>query len=385
MTINMKILTQEGELVFYWLLKSGLDNSTSWLNFLDFYKKTGLTSFEVVGLLDEYQKAGAIQIFDFHISKLFYLISYNRLKGGKDKGFEVASKTTELFKYLSAEQIETLNKTECLYIPFDRAWLDEVFWGVDYGFSEGMRFKIKVVDLTSFAKQMSMFFNRYKEDLVDSSDIKETHYFSYEKQKWDVSIFLKQLVKAGHKKTALSISAWDIKPEDVTDQINFSHQYNLVPTLFTMESEGLLSIQNIVFPDKDGGLSNGVEVVVKIEPEWNSWFQQEKNNKANTIELNYQEFRFAEGVLFRDGVSAVLIFREKTLERDIMETAFTKEIDERIDLDLFDTEITSDKKRKAFFDTARRINEKISKKFGLKQRDFFVVNHSENALYRAIK
>ncbi len=152
-----------------------------------------------------------------------------------------------------------------------------------------------------------------------------------------------------------------------------------------MESEGLLSIQNIVFPDKDGGLSNGVEVVVKIEPEWNSWFQQEKNNKANTIELNYQEFRFAEGVLFRDGVSAVLIFREKTLERDIMETAFTKEIDERIDLDLFDTEITSDKKRKAFFDTARRINEKISKKFGLKQRDFFVVNHSENALYRAIK
>lgn len=91
------------------------------------------------------------------------------------------------------------------------------------------------------------------------------------------------------------------------------------------------------------------------------------------------EFHFDQGVLHRDGSNGVEIFPEKTLEHTVMIAAFQTKFGERIDNATHPIECGWDK----LYDAARRINTKISQRFGVK--DFFKIDHKNKFIQRNVK
>jgi len=91
-------------------------------------------------------------------------------------------------------------------------------------------------------------------------------------------------------------------------------------------------------------------------------------------------FRFNNGVLYRDGFDNVLKFGENLLEYNLLQIAFEKEVEERIDLA---TEGVDFSGWKQLNDTARRLNKKIAETFHFD--NFFIIENQDKHVQRSTK
>lgn len=95
----------------------------------------------------------------------------------------------------------------------------------------------------------------------------------------------------------------------------------------------------------------------------------------------YQEFRFVDGVLFRDFENAVEKFSEKDLQYALLQKAFVTPLQKWIDAIDIDCEASRGKGARSLYDAAIAINKKVRGTFTLKD-DFFEADKSGNRCRR---
>ncbi len=412
----MELLTQTEGLAFYWFLKNKPEFFTGKLTFNVLGAATSLGAKTVVDLLVAYEKIGAVTFQDFQILKESYLTAYaterdtvvkplthkllvSMSSGGslsESEKLRINGYMSDPHKGLTGDQFKELEQEGKLPVNFESNWFSQLREASHQTILSGVNFTL-IVNSAAIEKIMGDYFELFRQDEGgDPTDTLESLSFAYTKQRWDISVFIADLILNGHKRTALKLSAAEMWPEGTKVALHGSargeaiYRYRLPQALFAMESEGFLKVRGFNYPDRSQQVvitsriiwHHPVELVVSVQPAWIEWYSQEVNNqKNNTTQPATPQFYFSDGILHRDGFSGVLKFKENTLEYNLLAVAFENPIGKRLDTAVRSIDATD---FKVLADTARRINEKNKMAFNL-DSDFFLIENDKKAVYRAIK
>ncbi len=127
------------------------------------------------------------------------------------------------------------------------------------------------------------------------------------------------------------------------------------------------------------GFSKFFEHLLEVYPKKVQSSSKTEESDSSTEPSSSQQFYFDQGVLHRDGASGVEVFAENTLEHTVLIAAFKTDFGERIDNATHPIDCGWEK----LYDTARRINSKVAKRFGA--RDFFKIDSKNKFIERSVK
>lgn len=151
----------------------------------------------------------------------------------------------------------------------------------------------------------------------------------------------------------------------------------LIPTIEILARSGFLSIEKFGLPP-----FADVEYSIKLEekPVRKKVVKKEKIKSEIKIIEKKPEFRFSNGVLFRDYLNNTLIIKnENSNEFQLLRLVFDNPLGERIDT----MSDNIDMGFRQIYDTARRLNDKIDKTFNIK--DFFDLDYKNKYIKRVVE
>ena len=158
------------------------------------------------------------------------------------------------------------------------------------------------------------------------------------------------------------------------------------------QGRDLREVRNIIYLLKEKGAieildelhnpdgESASRYTLKLAPEFEAVYAEyDSLSKQKTpSKVNHPSFRVHQGVLYRDGCDVVEVFKEDSHEYTALRASLVAPIGDRIDKmsELVDIEW------KPLCDAARRVNEKVERRFHVK--NFFSIDYKNQAIVRNV-